>query len=1202
MPRVRRFLALAALLAYIALSPAPIAGVSSGVVISQVYGGGGNTSAPAATLRNDFIELFNRGTSPVDLTGWSVQYASSAGSSWQRTPLTNVILQPGQYYLVQEAAGTGGTANLPAPDAIGSIPMSGTAAKVALVSNSTMIATGTSCPSGASIVDFVGYGTGTNCFEGAGPTGTLNNVNSAQRASGGCVDTDSNNADFSVGLANPRNTASPRVLSCDSTAPTITSAAANPSLAFQGGQVTFTVTVKPGTNPINTALTVTGDFSSIGANAPFTLTGSNLATGEQTFSATVNVTGTQGPKSIPVTVTDGVARQATKTMAMAVRAATTTRIHDIQGPASASPLAGTTLTTEGVVTGRRSNGFFIQDLEANYDADLNSSEGVFVFTSSAPPAAAAVGSLVVVIGTVSEFVPTSDPYQPPQTEIVNPYAAAVSTGIALPAAVALAATDLDAAASVEQLERLEGMRVSMASAKVVAPTGGSQSEANATSTSNGVFYVVLPDDSRPFREPGIEVFEPVPSDALSPATVPRFDANPERIRVDSDAIGGVTLDVTPGQLVANLVGPLDYGFRSYTIDLDPASPTVVSGPALTAVPARAPAAGEFTIASANLERFFDTFDDPGTSDAVLTPAAFNTRLSKVSLQIRNTMGSPDIVGVQEVENLATLQAIAGKVNGDAIAAGDLDPAYVAYLFEGNDIGGIDSGFLVKSSRVTVLDVTQEGLTTQFVQPDGALALLNDRPPVVLRALIHETPGDAGTAVTAIVNHLRSLSSINSATDGARVRAKRQAQAEFLANLIQGRQSANRDERMVSVGDYNAFQFNDGYVDSIGTIKGTPAPPQFVTLASSDLVNPDLVDLVDTAPADQRYSFVFNGNAQELDHVIVTQNVIGLSNGLSYGRNNADFPDVLRGDPNTPVRISDHDPVVAYFAFPIQTTTTLQATPLTPTFGQPVTLTATVQSGASSVTRGTVTFTEGATTLAGPLAVGADGTASFTTTTLTGGHHTITAQYNGSGALQPSTVTVDVAVLPSISIDDVTVREGGDALATARLTVTLSAASTDTITVDFATTGGTATSGIDFVATSGTLVFVPGVLTQTIDVDVLANPRRERTETFFVNLSGATDAVIGDAEGVGSIIDLREPPLAIRTFAPGRRAVGSTIVIVGTGFADVNGVSFNGTPAAFTIVSSTVIRAVVPAGATTGAITVTTAYDTATSAASFTVVP
>ena len=96
-------------------------------MISQVYGGGGNAGA---TLKNDFIEVFNRGTAAVSLAGWSVQYASSGGTgAWTVTPLNALTLQPGQYYLVQEAQGAGGTADLPTPDATGTIPMSGTAGR-----------------------------------------------------------------------------------------------------------------------------------------------------------------------------------------------------------------------------------------------------------------------------------------------------------------------------------------------------------------------------------------------------------------------------------------------------------------------------------------------------------------------------------------------------------------------------------------------------------------------------------------------------------------------------------------------------------------------------------------------------------------------------------------------------------------------------------------------------------------------------------------------------------------------------------------------------------------------------------------------------------------------------------------------------------------------------------------------------------------
>ena len=279
--------------------------------------------------------------------------------------------------------------------------------------------------------------------------------------------------------------------------------------------------------------------------------------------------------------------------------------------------------------------------------------------------------------------------------------------------------------------------------------------------------------------------------------------------------------------------------------------------------------------------------------------------------IRNVMRSPDVIGVEEVENLATLQALADKVNADALDAGGTDPDYQAFLEEGNDIGGIDVGFLVKHARVDVIDVTQEGKDTAF-DFDGSL--LNDRPSLVLRASVRKPSGQP-YPVTVIVNHLRSLSGVSDPLDGDRVRRKRRAQAEWLAGLIQARQAADPAERIISVGDYNAFPFNDGYVDSIGTIRGTPTPADQVVLASDDLVDPDLVDLVDTVPADQRYSYSFDGDAQEIDHVLVTRNLMPRVRGLQYGRNNADYPEAYRNDPTRPERISDHDPIVAYLSFP-----------------------------------------------------------------------------------------------------------------------------------------------------------------------------------------------------------------------------------------------------------------------------------------------
>jgi predicted extracellular nuclease len=176
---------------------------SPDVVISQVYGGGGNSGAPYG---NDFVELYNRSSGTVSLSGWTVQYASATGSSWQKTALSGT-LAAGAHYLVQEAAGTSGGAALPTADATGVINLSATSGKVALVTNGTALTCATGCATSAGVRDFVGYGSTASSAEGS-PTPNLSNTTAALRAGGGATDTDNNAADFTIGAPNPRNTSS----------------------------------------------------------------------------------------------------------------------------------------------------------------------------------------------------------------------------------------------------------------------------------------------------------------------------------------------------------------------------------------------------------------------------------------------------------------------------------------------------------------------------------------------------------------------------------------------------------------------------------------------------------------------------------------------------------------------------------------------------------------------------------------------------------------------------------------------------------------------------------------------------------------------------------------------------------------------------------------------------------------------------------
>ena len=192
-----------ALFATSQLSAAPR--LPTDVVISQVYGGGGNSGA---TYKNDFVELFNRGTITVSLDGWSIQYASDTGSVWSVTPLSGTIA-PGHFYLIQQAAGSGGTISLPTPDVISKTAMSATSGKVALVKNTTTLV-GT-CPIDPSvpptIADFVGYGS-SPCAETKAASAP-SNTTAILRANNGCTDTDDNSKNFSTGTPTPRNSASP---------------------------------------------------------------------------------------------------------------------------------------------------------------------------------------------------------------------------------------------------------------------------------------------------------------------------------------------------------------------------------------------------------------------------------------------------------------------------------------------------------------------------------------------------------------------------------------------------------------------------------------------------------------------------------------------------------------------------------------------------------------------------------------------------------------------------------------------------------------------------------------------------------------------------------------------------------------------------------------------------------------------------------
>ena len=749
----------------------PIQAVSTTVVISQVYGGGGNSGA---TYKNDFIELYNLGEAAVDVTGWTVQYTSSTGSSWNKTSLSGVI-QPGRYYLIQEAAGTGGTVDLPTPNAIGTIPMSGTAGKVALVSDSTAL-TG-SCPTGR--VDFVGFGTATNCYEGA-PTANLSNTTAALRKSNGAQDTDNNSADFDIGAPNPRNTPPPYPTGIG---------AANPNALFPGDSTLLTVAATPGIDPPSLIVSVQCDLSAIGGSAPQTFyddaTHGDATAGDNTFSySTTIAAGTPGgAKSLACTIGDAESRAGSAAIGLTVLVivpigTVNGSVGDADdGATHVSPYAGQTVVVQGVIyektlqaISNSSNayyGFFVQNTSSTADTDPNTSDGLFVFMSAAITMSGpggsytpAVGDEVVLSGKISEYYNMTELTTP---TLVKPVVRS-SVDLAAELAPFVANPSANLADANRYWERRQGMRGQVPANSIVL------NGRNVFSPADAEIWLARPDSTiaqrtdvyarRAFRDA-----HPL-DDNYDPAN---WDGNGYRIVMGSLGIKATAGDaqalLAPARtfdVVTNApVGGVNYSFSKYRLEVTD-QPVLSEGPdpAANNPPQTFDRSIGYSIADYNLENLYDYRDNPfsgcdftGNAGcakiapflAAVTPpydyvpasdAAYQARLSDIANQIITDLHSPDILMVQEVENQDICTVTSGAFtcgatdNADgkpdvlqelALKIGTLGgPAYdAAFDRDSSDLRGIAPAFLYRTDRV------------QLLSPAGDLVL--DGSPAIVYA-------------------------------------------------------------------------------------------------------------------------------------------------------------------------------------------------------------------------------------------------------------------------------------------------------------------------------------------------------------------------------------------------------------------------------------------------------------------------------------
>jgi predicted extracellular nuclease len=890
----------------------PAAAVSPDIVVGQVYGGGGNSGAP---WQNDFIELFNRGAAPVDVTGWSVQYASAGGSTWQVTALSGAI-PPGGYYLVQEAAGANPATPLPTPDATGSIAMSATSGKVALLTTTTPLTCGAtpgSCLPNPSIRDFVGYGGSANNFEGAAATGTLSNTTAALRANDGCTDTDQNGADFAVGPPTPRNSASPSnpcatgdvVVDCG-TGPLVTDegTAATRSVSAtdpDGTVVTFDIA---GVDPAPAAGSIT-----VGDVVPAPSPGGTAAA-----DVTVDADVPAGSYTVEVRATndDATPQSGSCLLAVEVRAPAVT-IPEIQGDGARSALDGTVQRTTGVVTVILGSGFFIQDPVG--DGDPATSDGLFLFTGSAAARTVAPGDVLDVIGTVSEFRPASRPRDLTLTELTG--VSFTITGTApLPDAVAIAdRPDVEISpAGIESFEALEGMRVAVDDPLVAAP-------ANAF----GEFVTVASGDVGSSTPRGNLIVGDLAGDAV--------DYNPERIMVDDESrlpggTGSGTRIMSPQVQVrtgdaatGDVVGVLDYQFSNYRVqpesDLVPLFPG--AGGPVSAPGAPEPEPYEARVATFNVENLFDCVDAPGKDDDHPTCDAgdldeLETKLAKLIQVFEDEMGAPELAIVEETENAEVLTGdAAGDVPGTDVPAllPRLPGSWEAVSFDASDERGIEVAFVFDTERVTLLEAfpATDLLPDEEGVFDGSVFRAG-REPLVGRFLVDDVE------LVVIGNHFKSKGGPQFGIDPAEAgddpltgefqpptrwtEEVRHLQADYVRELTDLLLAAHPGTMLLVGGDLNDFAF------------GEPGEGQHTVERIASSATDPLVNLVDRVAEEERYTFLFEGNSQVLDHLLANEALEAAATRQAIVHVNADYPDVLGADASVPFRASDHDPLIGYF--------------------------------------------------------------------------------------------------------------------------------------------------------------------------------------------------------------------------------------------------------------------------------------------------
>lgn len=932
---------------WIGLRPAEIRAASPNIVISQVYGGGGNSGA---TYTHDYVELYNRGTSAQSIAGWSIQYASATGTgnfaanANQITELPSVSIQPGQYFLIQESSNAAVGSPLPTPDfsdTASPIAMAAGAGKVALVNTTTSLgcngSAGQPCSASAlaTIVDLVGYGTA-NFFEGAGAAPTISATLADFRNGAGATDTDNNAADFTAATPAPRNSGVVTLsiddvaqLEGDSGSVGFMFTVSLTAPAGSGG-VTFDVSTADGT----AVSALSEDYSST------SLTGETIGAGQRSTTFSIPVTGdtvVEPNETFFVNITNVTGATVSDAQGLGTIQnddsnpcdETFTPIYTIQGTGSSAAVTGN-VTTQGVVVAdiegtAAGSGFYLQDVTG--DGDAATSDGIFVLTGANNLVNA--GDVVRVTGFARErFNQTalngSNSNTAAVTQVLN-----CGTGAVAPTDVTMPF------ASTTFLERYEGMLVRFPQNLVI------------TEYFNydrfGEIVLGLPwlaGETRHFT--GTAIDEPgAAANARTAANLLRrimlddnqSAQNPPVLRHPNGAAFSLTNRFRGGDHVQNATGALGFDFSAYRIFPTAGADYTASNPRPEAPETLD---GNLRVAAMNTLNFFLTVDTTD-SDSGGGPCGGNANLDCRGAD--DDVPDDDQHGFElERQRTKLLEALAG-LDADVLGLNELENTPGVNPLGG--AGGIVEGLNAIAGAGTYADIDTGTIGTDAIKvgiiyrpgvvtPIGAFQVLDstDDPRFIdtrSRPALAQTFEEIATGArfTVVVNHLKSKGS--ACTDDPNVpndfadpdlrdgqgncNLTRKAAAEALVDWLATDPTGSNDPDFLIMGDLNSYAMED----PIDAIK---AGPDGVAGNSDDYTN-----LIAQFQGTYAYSYTFDGQAGYLDHALANATLAGQVKGAIDWHINSDEPDVLDYDvtfkpaaqenlyePNQ-FRTSDHDPVI-----------------------------------------------------------------------------------------------------------------------------------------------------------------------------------------------------------------------------------------------------------------------------------------------------